>query len=516
MQRVFLCVFGISLLRGIYHNPYAAWNNSFCDYRRIIISVASIVLLSCSIHLFIEFIFFHRYIEHMSKNLTKYVCQSCGYVSPRWIGKCPNCSEWSTFVEEAARPLRASRKSGVASKIEPVSFDQIEKEDVPRIKTMLNEFDRVLGGGLVPGSLVLLGGDPGIGKSTLMMQLAIALKDKIILYVTGEESVRQIKLRAERLNAVSSKNILLLAETNLDLILDVIESGTPDLVVIDSIQTMFRPGLESAPGSVSQVRESAALLLRLAKTRGIPVILVGHVTKEGVIAGPKVIEHMVDTVLQFEGEAHYAYRILRALKNRFGSTNEIGIFEMHDTGLREVLNPSEIFLSERHYGTSGSTVVASIEGSRPILVEVQALVTPTNFGMPQRTCTGFDYRRLALLLAVLEKRVGMNLGQQDVFVNVAGGIRIDEPAVDLGIASSIASSLRDIPVDSSSVAVGEIGLGGEIRTIGQIEKRVHEAAKLGFKRIIVPLHNLKTLKPTGDIEIIGVDRIEKAIETLIG
>jgi DNA repair protein RadA/Sms len=467
-------------------------------------------------HLFIEFIFFHSYIEYMSKNLTKYVCQSCGYVSPRWVGKCPNCSEWSTFVEEAVKPLRASRKTGVASKIEPVSFDQIEKEDVPRIKTMLNEFDRVLGGGIVPGSLVLLGGDPGIGKSTLMMQLAIALKDQAVLYVTGEESVRQIKIRAERLNAASSKNILLLAETNLDLILDVIESGTPDLVIVDSIQTMFRPGLESAPGSVSQVRESAALLLRLAKTRGIPIFLVGHVTKEGVIAGPKVIEHMVDTVLQFEGEAHYAYRILRALKNRFGSTNEIGIFEMHDTGLREVLNPSEIFLSERNYGASGSTVVASIEGSRPILVEVQALVTPTNYGMPQRTSTGFDYRRLALLLAVLEKRAGMNLGQQDVFVNVAGGIRIDEPAVDLGIAASIASSLRDIPVDSSSVAVGEIGLGGEIRTIGQIEKRVHEAAKLGFKRIIVPQHNLKTLKANGDIEIIGVDRIEKAIETLIG
>ncbi len=452
----------------------------------------------------------------MSKNLTKYVCQSCGYVSPRWIGKCPNCSEWNTFVEEITAPIRASRKTGVTSKIEPVSFDQIEKEDVPRIKTMLNEFDRVLGGGLVPGSLILLGCDPGIGKSTLMMQLAIALKDQAVLYVTGEESVRQIKLRAERLNATSAKNILLLAETNLDLILDVIDSGTPDLVIVDSIQTMFRPGLESAPGSVSQVRESAALLLRLAKTRGIPIFLVGHVTKEGVIAGPKVIEHMVDTVLQFEGEAHYAYRILRALKNRFGSTNEIGIFEMHDTGLREVLNPSEIFLSERHYGTSGSTVVASIEGSRPILVEVQALVTPTNYGMPQRTSTGFDYRRLALLLAVLEKRAGVNLGQQDVFVNVAGGIRIDEPAVDLGIAASIASSLRDIPVDSSSVAVGEIGLGGEIRTIGQIEKRVHEAAKLGFKRIIVPQHNLKTFKPNGDIEIIGVDRIEKAIEALIG
>lgn len=451
----------------------------------------------------------------MSKSLSKYVCQSCGYVSPRWIGKCPNCSEWNSFVEEIATSVKASRKTGVASKIIPVTLEQVEKEDVPRIITGLNEFDRVLGGGLVPGSLVLLGGDPGIGKSTLMMQLAISLKDQAILYITGEESVRQIKLRAERLNVGTAKNLLLLAETNLDLILDIIESGTPDLVIVDSIQTMFRPGLESAPGSVSQVRESAALLLRLAKTRNIPIFLVGHVTKEGVIAGPKVIEHMVDTVLQFEGEAHYAYRILRALKNRFGSTNEIGIFEMHDSGLREVLNPSEIFLSERHYGTSGSTVVASIEGSRPILVEVQALVTPTNYGMPQRTSSGFDYRRLALLLAVLEKRVGMSLGQQDVFVNVAGGIRIDEPAVDLGIAASIASSLRDIPVDSSSVAVGEIGLGGEIRTIGQIEKRVQEASKLGFKRIIVPQHNLKNFKSNGDIEIVGVDRIEKAIELLI-
>jgi DNA repair protein RadA/Sms len=451
----------------------------------------------------------------MSKNSTKYVCQSCGYVSPRWIGKCPNCSEWNTFVEEISAPLKVSRRTGITSKIAPVSFDQIEKEDAPRLHTTLNEFDRVLGGGLVSGSLILLGGDPGIGKSTLMMQLAAALKDQAVMYVTGEESVRQIKLRAERLNAASSRNILLLAETNLDLILDVIEAGTPDLVIVDSIQTMFRPGLESAPGSVSQVRESAALLLRFAKTHGIPIFLVGHVTKEGVIAGPKVIEHMVDTVLQFEGEAHHAYRILRALKNRFGSTNEIGIFEMHDTGLREVLNPSEIFLSERHDGTSGSTVVASIEGSRPILVEVQALVTPTNYGMPQRTSTGFDYRRLALLLAVLEKRAGMNLGQQDVFVNVAGGIRIDEPAVDLGIAASIASSLRDSPVDPSSVAVGEIGLGGEIRTIGQIEKRIHEAAKLGFKRIIVPQHNLKVFKPNGEIEIIGVDRIERALEVLI-
>ncbi len=452
----------------------------------------------------------------MSKTLTKYVCQSCGYVSPRWIGKCPNCSEWNTFVEEAPTPIKVSRKTGVASKVQPVTFDQIEKEEIQRIPTAIQEFDRVLGGGIVPGSLILIGGDPGIGKSTLMMQIAIALKNQVILYITGEESVRQIKLRADRFNAGSSKNILLLAETNLDLILDVIEAGTPDMVVVDSIQTMYRPGLESAPGSVSQIRESAALLLRLAKTRGIPVFLVGHVTKEGVIAGPKVIEHMVDTVLQFEGEAHYSYRVLRAIKNRFGSTNEIGIFEMHDTGLREVTNPSEIFLSQRHYGSSGSTVVASIEGSRPILIETQALVTPTNYGMPQRTCTGYDYRRLALLLAVLEKRVGLNLGQQDVFVNIAGGIRIEEPAVDLGIATSITSSLRDIPVDSSSVAVGEIGLGGEIRTIGQIDKRVQEAEKLGFKRIIIPQNNLKNLKRNGEIEIIGVDRIEKAIEALLG
>ena len=394
-------------------------------------------------------------------------------------------------------------------------MDQLEGEDVPRVKTNIEEFDRVLGGGLVPGSLILLGGDPGIGKSTLMMQIALKLKGQVVLYISGEESVRQIKLRAERLQAEEKSSILLLAETNLDLILDVIERGIPDLIIVDSIQTMYRPGLESAPGSVSQVRESTALLLRLAKTQGVPIFLIGHVTKEGVIAGPRVIEHMVDTVLQFEGEAHYAYRILRALKNRYGSTNEIGIFEMHDNGLREVKNPSEAFLSERRYGTSGSTVVSSIEGSRPILIEVQALVTPTSYGMPQRNTTGFDYRRLSLLLAVLEKRVGLRLGSQDVFVNIAGGVKIDEPAVDLGIATSITSSLRDIPVDSSSVAVGEIGLGGEIRTIGQVQKRVQEAAKLGFKRIIIPHNNLKGVKGQDGIEIIGVHTINEAMEQLI-
>jgi DNA repair protein RadA/Sms len=452
----------------------------------------------------------------MSKFMTKYVCQSCGYVSPRWIGRCPNCSEWNTFIEEAASPLKATRKSGTASKLDPVVLEEIEGQDVPRTRIGMEEFDRVLGGGLVPGSLILLGGDPGIGKSTLMMQAALRLTAQTILYVSGEESVRQVKLRADRLKGGDAKHILLLAETNLDLILDVIERGTPDIVVVDSIQTMYRPGLESAPGSVSQVRESTALLLRAAKTKNIPVFIIGHVTKEGVIAGPRVIEHMVDTVLQFEGEAHYSYRILRALKNRFGSTNEIGIFEMREEGLREVKNPSEVFLSERHYGISGSTVVASIEGSRPILVEVQALVTATNYGLPQRNSTGFDFRRLALLLAVLEKRMGMNLGQQDVFVNIAGGLKIDEPAVDLGIAVSIASSLRDVPVDSSSIAIGEIGLGGEIRTISQVERRVQEAAKLGFKKIVVPQNNLKGLKTNGEIEVIGVDRIEKAIKELIG
>lgn len=453
----------------------------------------------------------------MTKIQTKYVCQSCGYVSPRWVGKCPSCNEWNTFVEEVSTPLRLSKKpAGAASTIEPVSLEDLETEDVPRVKTNIDEFDRVLGGGLVPGSLILLGGDPGIGKSTLMMQMALKLQGQVILYITGEESVRQIKLRAERLHGERTKSILLLAETNLDLILDIIERGTPDLIIVDSIQTMYRPGLESAPGSVSQVRESTALLLRLAKTQGIPIFVVGHVTKEGVIAGPRVIEHMVDTVLQFEGEAHYAYRILRALKNRYGSTNEIGIFEMHEDGLQEVKNPSEAFLSERRYGTSGSTVVSSIEGSRPILIEVQALVTPTSYGMPQRNTTGFDYRRLSLLLAVLEKRVGLHLGTQDVFVNIAGGVKIDEPAVDLGIAASIASSLRDIPVDSSTVAVGEIGLGGEIRTIGHVGKRIQEAAKLGFKRIVIPHNNLKGVKGQDGIDIVGVQSVNEGIQQLLG
>jgi DNA repair protein RadA/Sms len=387
----------------------------------------------------------------------------------------------------------------------------------------MTEFDRVLGGGIVPGSVVLLGGDPGVGKSTLMMQLARQLstgltsqqKGCIVLYVSGEESAKQMKMRAERLDFASSESFLVLSETNVDIIVEVIERSPPDIIVVDSIQTMFRPQFESSSGSVAQVREAAALFTRIAKEKSIPTFLIGHVTKDGVIAGPKVIEHMVDTVLQFEGERHYAYRMLRALKNRFGSTNEIGVFEMSGSGLQEVKNPSEVFLSERSFGASGSTVAASVEGTRPILIEVQALVTPTSYGVPQRNTTGFDYRRLGLLIAVLEKRLGLVLGQQDVFVNIAGGVRVEEPAVDLGIASSIISSLRDVPIDSQSVAVGEIGLNGEVRTVSQIEKRIQEAARLGFQRIVVPKNNLKGALRSDGIELIGVERIEDAVKVLL-
>ncbi len=451
----------------------------------------------------------------MAKTTSKYVCQSCGYVSPRWIGKCPNCDEWNTFVEEAPSPLKLVRKSGgVASKLKAIPLKDVDAITDLRFSSGVSEVDRVLGGGIVAGSVILLGGDPGIGKSTLMMQVALHLKDKVVLYVTGEESPKQVKLRAERLGKPTD-NIQLFAETNLELIIDVIESAAPDLVIVDSIQTLFNPNLESAPGSVGQVRESTGMLTRIAKTKNIPIILIGHVTKEGVIAGPRVIEHMVDAVLQFEGEKHYAYRILRGIKNRFGSTNEIGIFEMHDTGLREVMNPSEVFLSERTYGASGATIVASMEGTRPILIEVQALVSTSNYGMPQRTSTGFDLRRLQMLLAVLEKRVGITTGSHDVFVNVAGGIRIDEPAADLGFASSIVSSLRDVPVDSQTVAIGEIGLGGEIRTIAYCDKRVQEAAKLGFKKIVIPQSNAKKMKSSNGISIVGVETIQEAIKQLL-
>jgi len=453
----------------------------------------------------------------MSKIHSKYVCQSCAYESARWIGKCPNCEEWNSFVEEVVpRKVRGKLVSIKRTSSIPVPITEVSILPEPRISTGIPELDRVLGGGIVPGAVVLVGGDPGIGKSTLMMQMASALNSKIVLYITGEESVNQIRLRSERLAGGPSKNLLLFAETDLEVIDALLVKSNPDVLVVDSIQTMYRPDLESPPGTVSQVREATAMFMRHAKSRELPVFLVGHVTKEGVIAGPKVIEHMVDTVLQFEGDRHHAYRILRAIKNRFGSTNEIGVFEMHDTGLREVLNPSEVFLAERSYGSSGSAVVAGMEGTRPLLVEVQALVAPASYGVPQRTATGFDTRRLQMLLAVLEKRAGLRVGQYDVFVNVAGGVRLDEPAADLGMVIAIASSLKDVPVDSGAVVVGEVGLGGEIRTIHQTEKRISEAKKLGFKRVILPWRNNNLVKKDADIELVPVETVDQAIAALLG
>jgi DNA repair protein RadA/Sms len=447
---------------------------------------------------------------------SRYVCQSCAYESARWIGKCPNCEEWNSFVEEILPGKRREARSGGAPKSSgPVPIGAVDIAPEPRTAVGIPEFDRVLGGGIVPGSVVLVGGDPGIGKSTLMMQMASALRC-VTLYITGEESVGQIKLRAARLSVKPPESLLLLAETNLDVIQAVIAKEPPDLIIVDSIQTMYRPELESAPGTVSQVREATATFMRMAKSDGIPVFLVGHVTKEGVIAGPKVVEHMVDTVLQFEGERQHAFRILRAMKNRFGSTNEIGVFEMNDGGLREVANPSEVFLAERRTGTSGSAVVATIEGTRPLLVEVQALVAPTSYGVPQRSSTGFDTRRLQMLLAVLEKRVGLRLGQYDVFVNVAGGVRIDEPAVDLGMALAIVSSLRDVPVDATAVAIGEIGLGGEIRSVSQIEKRISEAGKLGFTRCFLPQGNARNIVPRNGVALTEIETVDQAISALVG
>ncbi|HUI09290.1 MAG TPA: DNA repair protein RadA [Bacteroidota bacterium] len=451
-----------------------------------------------------------------SQPRTRYVCQACAYESARWVGKCPNCGEWNSFVEEMLpakrQPARGTTADGGRG---PLPIGSVDVVAEPRTAVGIPEFDRVLGGGIVPGSVVLVGGDPGIGKSTLMMQMASALKC-VTLYVTGEESVGQIKLRAERLAVKPPESLLLLAETNLDVIQAVIARQPPDLLIVDSIQTMFRPQLESAPGTVSQVREATAMFMRAAKAGSMPVFLVGHVTKEGAIAGPKVVEHMVDTVLQFEGERQHAFRILRAMKNRFGSTNEIGVFEMSDGGLREVANPSELFLSERRSGASGSAVVASMEGTRPLLVEVQALVAPTSYGVPQRSSTGFDTRRLQMLLAVLEKRVGLHLGQYDVFVNVAGGIRVDEPAGDVGMSLAIVSSLRDVPVNSSAVAIGEVGLGGELRSVSQVDRRINEAGKLGFTRCLLPRGNTRNLARRSGVEIIEIETVDQAIDALVG
>lgn len=448
----------------------------------------------------------------MKQTRIKYICSHCGYESLKWLGKCPSCNEWNSFSEEFVEAKSIKRKTKFnEDNIFLLTEDDVQ-EDI-RIKTNINEFDRVLGGGLIAGSVVLIGGDPGIGKSTLVMQAAANSNAKV-LYVTGEESIKQINLRAKRLK-IKGNNILLLSETELDSVTSAIDKTNPDIVIIDSIQTMYRPEYENGPGTITQIRECTSYLLQLAKKNGFSVVLIGHITKEGFIAGPKILEHIVDTVLQFEGEKNYSYRILRAQKNRFGNTNEIGIFEMHENGLTEVNNPSEIFLSERNNEVTGAVVTASMEGSRAVLLEVQALVTPTNFGNPQRVTTGFDYRRLSILLAVLEKRAGLRLSAHNVFLNIAGGLKIDEPAIDLAVCTAVASSLKNQIAKSNFVLLGEVGLGGEIRSVSHIEKRIQETEKLGFQNVVIPQNNLKSIKRKSKINIIPVDNIATALEKIL-
>lgn len=455
----------------------------------------------------------------MAKVKTKFVCQLCGMESPKWMGKCPGCNEWNSLVEETETIVKTAgvaAKGLPAARTKPQSIAQIVASQEPRIDAGSAELNRVLGGGLVPGSLILVGGDPGIGKSTLLLQTSHALAGKglRVLYVSGEESDRQIKMRAERLGA-QAPELYVLCETNTDHIFEALDEVRPDILVVDSIQTVYQPGVASAPGSVSQVRECTGLFMRIAKQRGVATLLVGHVTKEGAIAGPRLLEHMVDTVLYFEGERHNTYRMLRAVKNRFGSTNEIGIFEMIENGLAEVKNPSELFLSERPLGVAGSTVVASMEGTRPVLVELQALVSPTNFPSPRRMATGVDYNRLNLIIAVLEKRVGMHLQAQDAYLNVAGGVKLDEPAADLGIAVAVASSFRDRPTNPGDVVFGEIGLTGEVRGVSRVDQRVNEALKLGFSRVILPEKSLKQWTPPRGIEAVPVGTVQEALRALL-
>lgn len=433
------------------------------------------------------------------------------------MGKCPDCGEWQSFVEEiqSGKSGRRGRRILSASQPKPVPIDAIELEPEDRLLTGIREFDRVLGGGLVSGTLVLIGGDPGIGKSTLMLQALCGLAEngRKVLYVSGEESVRQMRMRSQRLSTISS-GLMVVSENDMESILLMAESVQPDVMVIDSIQTMYSPELTSAPGSVTQVRESAMQLMLMAKKTGTPIFLVGHVTKDGAIAGPRLLEHMVDTVLYFEGDRNHVFRILRAVKNRFGSTNEIGVFEMNETGLNEVANPSALFLSERPENAPGSVVTASMEGTRPILVELQALASSTSFGNPRRTILGIDQNRVALLVAVMEKKLGLHLMGHDIFMNVAGGVKIDEPAVDMGIVSAIASSFLDRPIHKGTLIFGEVGLTGEIRGIGHVEIRVAEAKKMGFDRCLVPQSNLKRMTKIKGIELIGVKTVSEAIENL--
>ncbi len=460
--------------------------------------------------------------KDMAKEKTVYVCSNCGQESPKWVGKCPSCGAWNTFVEEVVRkePAASHRTAFTASaegkRNKPVVLSDIVGSEELRIDMHDDELNRVLGGGLVPGSLVLLGGEPGIGKSTLVLQTVLRMPERRILYVSGEESARQLKLRADRIRHNSS-DCLIVCETSLEHIFTHIKNVQPELVIIDSIQTISTELVESSPGSVVQVRECAASILKFAKETNTPVILIGHINKEGSIAGPKVLEHIVDAVLQFEGDQHYMYRILRSIKNRFGSTAELGIYEMRQDGLRPVSNPSELLLSADHEGMSGVAIACAIEGVRPFLIETQALVSTAAYGTPQRSATGFDIRRMNMLLAVLEKRVGFKLAQKDVFLNIAGGLRVNDPAIDLGVISAILSSNMDSDIEPLVCMAGEVGLSGEIRPVNRIEQRISEAEKLGFKSILIPRHNLQGLDTSKvKIELVGVRKVEEAFRFLFG
>ncbi len=450
------------------------------------------------------------------KNTTVFFCQNCGYESVKWLGQCPACKEWNTFVEETV-PVQTAKNTAAGSRgtQAPVTLSQVSMGEEEKVHTHIKELDRVLGGGIVPGSLTLVGGDPGIGKSTLLLQVCRNLSEDghPVLYISGEESLKQIKMRANRMGDFSDQ-MKLLCETNLELIGEMIRRSRPEFVVIDSIQTMFSEGISAAPGSVSQVRESTGILLQLAKGMGISVFIVGHVTKEGTVAGPRVLEHMVDTVLYFEGDRHASYRILRGVKNRFGSTNEIGVFEMRQTGLAEVENPSEYMISGRPSDASGSVVVCSVEGTRPILIEIQALVCRTNFGLPRRQAAGTDFNRVNLLMAVLEKRLGLQMSDCDAYVNVAGGIRINEPALDLGMVMAIVSSFKNRALDEKLMVFGEVGLSGEVRAVSMAEQRVQEAVKLGFTACVMPAVCVQGVKAGADIKIIGVNSVRDAIDLI--
>lgn len=454
----------------------------------------------------------------MAKIKTKYVCQSCGYETAKWLGKCPECTKWNTFVEEVDQ--KSTKKEVFIidkSSSKPISINSIESKEEERFTTDINELDRVLGGGIVKGSLVLVGGDPGIGKSTLLIQVSsnVANLGKTVLYITGEESESQIKMRAKRLG-INSENLYIFAENNLSIIESYLESINPELIILDSIQTVFSPEISSAPGTVSQIKEGTSKFMKISKKMGISTFIVGHVTKEGSLAGPKLLEHMVDTVLYFEGERYNTYRLVRAVKNRFGSTNELGVFEMRDLGLVELDNPSKILISEKPKDVAGSVIISTVEGTRPMLLELQALVSPTSFGIPKRTSTGVDYNRVGMLLAVLEKRVGLQIQNQDVYINIVGGIKINEPSIDLGIAISVASSFRNIPIDEDIAVTGEVGLTGEVRAVSFIEKRIAECKKLGFKKIVVPRSNYEVVKDTKGIEIWPVDNLRQAINIVLG